>query len=341
MKSNLKLTAGAHFWLAALSAVAAVIVVFFTFDYYSGIYVEKVTDEAVILTIPPGDSLDQINARMEQAGLLKHRFYWELHVRLNRMSRRLQAGKYEITAEDSLYSIGDKLLNYDVLFNRFTIVEGWTLEQVLSAMETAPGIKMETRDRAAVRRYLNLRTSSAEGMIYPDTYLFPDATSNLSLLLQAYEKMQESLSALWEERTPELPLATPYEALILASIVEKEGGLRQERNRIAGVFVSRLRRGMRLQSDPTVIYGLGENFNGDLKKRHLEKDTAYNTYTRGGLPPTPIAIPGLLSLQAVMAPEITGDLYFVSKQDGSHHFSKTYDKHRQAVLKYQLENQQH
>jgi UPF0755 protein len=175
-----------------------------------------------------------------------------------------------------------------------------------------------------------------EGMFYPDTYFYSSDHTDLMLLVRAYERMQSRLAAEWENRDPDLPLKSPYEALILASIVEKETALSEERRQIAGVFINRLRRNMRLQADPTIVYGLGDGFDGRLRTRDLRTDTPYNTYTRAGLPPTPIAMPGSESLRAVMRPEKTRALYFVSRGDGSHVFSETLEEHNRAVVKYQL-----
>ncbi|HDP89617.1 MAG TPA: endolytic transglycosylase MltG, partial [Thioalkalivibrio sp.] len=175
-----------------------------------------------------------------------------------------------------------------------------------------------------------------EGWFYPDTYHFPKGTTDVEFLRRANAIMRERLAAEWAEREEGLPLETPYEALILASIVEKESAVASERPMIAAVFVSRLRKGMRLQTDPTVIYGMGESFDGNIRKSDLRRDTPYNTYTRGGLPPTPIALPSGESIHAVMHPAKTDALYFVSRGDGSHHFSATYEEHREAVIRYLL-----
>ena len=175
-----------------------------------------------------------------------------------------------------------------------------------------------------------------EGQFFPDTYRFPRGTTDLELLTIAHRRLQAELRKAWEQRAADLPLANEYEALILASIVEKETALERERAQIAGVFIERLRRGMRLQTDPTVIYGIGEKFDGNIRKRDLTTDTPWNTYTRDGLPPTPIAMPGAASLQAVSRPAQSEFLYFVGRGDGTHHFSRTLEEHNRAVAKYQL-----
>ena len=321
-------------WTAVGVVIAAMISIMTIFDYYTRIYIDAVTTDTTILKILPGGNFDQINATMKEAELLKHPLYWQAHIRMNTMSHRLKAGRYQITAEDTLYTVGKKLLDHDVLFNKFTIVEGWTLDQLLSAIAENPLIKAEGLDSASLKKHLNIQEPSVEGWLYPDTFLFSE--SILEVFVQAHEKMKETLSKLWQQRAAESPLENPYQALILASIVEKESGHGDSKNRVAGVFILRLKNHMRLQSDPTVIYGIGKNFSGNLTKRDLQTDTLYNTYIHKNLPPTPIAMPSESALQAVMQPEITGDLYFVSKKDGSHHFSKTYKEHQEAVIKYQL-----
>jgi len=205
------------------------------------------------------------------------------------------------------------------------------------ALASEPGIHQEIRELADadVAQRLGLEHPSPEGWFFPDTYNFSHGTSDLRILRRAHELMKSHLAAQWEKRAQNLPLASPYEALILASIIEKETGKPDERRLIASVFVNRLRAGMRLQTDPTVIYGLGEAFDGNLRKADLLADTAWNTYTRQGLPPTPIAMPGLASLAAALGPADSDALYFVAKGDGSHQFSRSLGEHDRAVTKYQ------
>jgi UPF0755 protein len=199
------------------------------------------------------------------------------------------------------------------------------------------GLKQDTvklSDKAILKQ-VGAHEAHPEGLFFPDTYKFSSGMSDLAILKQAYQAMHSMLSKQWEKRAPGLPYKTPYEALIMASIVEKETGKAEERSHIAGVFVNRLKRGMKLQTDPTVIYGIGEAFDGNIRKRDLSADTPYNTYTRVGLPPTPIAMPGLAAIEAALQPAATEDLYFVARRDGSHHFSKTLEEHNRAVAKYQ------
>jgi UPF0755 protein len=190
---------------------------------------------------------------------------------------------------------------------------------------------------AEILRRIGATESHAEGLFFPDTYYFSDGVSDIDVLQRAYESMQRKLTEAWELRDDNLPYATPYEALIMASVVEKETGKASERPMIARVFLNRLKIGMRLQTDPTVIYGMGERFNGNIRKQDLLKDTPYNTYTRDGLPPTPIAMPGLAAIEAALHPDASGNyLYFVGKGDGSHTFSKSLQEHNSAVARYQL-----
>lgn len=316
--------------LLALTVAAA------GFDYYRAIYATAVTEKPFHFELPPGWDFTRASDELDRAGLIPDRFYWQAYAVLRMADRRIKAGMYRIEAGTTAHELLDDLIAGNTIRYSFTIYEGWTLREILAAMHEHPQLLMQSTDAEKIREYLGIAELSPEGWIYPDTYLFEKGTSNLKLLKQAHEIMKKTLSRHWEERMPELPFKTPYEALILASIVEKETAVEAEYARIASVFISRLQRGMALQADPTVIYGLGEAFDGDLRKRDLKRDTPYNSYTRTGLPPTPIAMPSEISIAAVLKAEITGDLYFVSKGDGSHHFSKTYEEHRAMVRRYQL-----
>jgi UPF0755 protein len=197
-------------------------------------------------------------------------------------------------------------------------------------------VTLAGRPEAEIRAALGVQESSLEGLFFPDTYRFAPGASDVEILRRAHAEMKKRLAAAWDARAPDLPISSPYEALILASIIEKETGQRGERPVVASVFANRLRIGMRLQTDPTVIYGLGTSFDGNLRKRDLLADTPFNTYTRGGLPPTPIAMPGAASIEAALHPESTPFLYFVGRGDGTHHFSRSLEEHNRAVAKYQL-----
>ncbi len=320
-------------WLALAFML---LLVLFGLHYYYYIYHASITDTEREFLISDGESFEQISARLKSEDLLSHSFYWQLHVRFQQQTQNLKSGNYKITLSDTLDALLQKFIRHDVILEKFTIFEGWTSEQILQAMLKTPTLRIDSADSNHIARKLGVPEGQPlEGWIYPDTYQFNKMTSNIKVLIQGYEKMKEMLEKYWPMITDDSPLKTMYELLILASIVEKEATLNAEKRRIAGVFISRLKRGMRLQSDPTVIYGLGKEFNGNIRKKDLRTDTPYNTYTRHGLPPTPIAMPDKHSLSAVAQPTITGDLYFVAKGDNSHVFSKTYEEHQQAVIQYQ------
>jgi UPF0755 protein len=219
-----------------------------------------------------------------------------------------------------------------------TLVEGWNFRQVMDAVQSHPSLAhtLQGLENAAIMAQLGHPDEHPEGRFLPDTYHFPKGLSDVAFLQRAYDAMAQTLAQEWEGRAVGLPLQTPYEALILASIVEKETGLASERQAIAGVFVRRLEKRMRLQTDPTVIYGMGERYDGNIRKQDLLEDTPYNTYRRLGLPPTPIAMPGRDAIHATLHPDDSQNIYFVSRGDGSHHFSATLEEHNNAVIKYQL-----
>jgi UPF0755 protein len=249
-----------------------------------------------------------------------------------------KAGEYEIAAHASPGTILGQLEAGRVVLTSLTVVEGWSFADMRRAIEAHHEIAqtMAGKSDAEVMQAIGHAGEHPEGRFFPDTYRFAAGTSDREILALGYRQMAEVLASAWAARTAELPLRTPYEALILASIVEKETGREEERARVAGVFVSRLRSGMRLQTDPTVIYGLGDNYDGSLHDRDLRTDTPYNTYTRAGLPPTPIALPGRASVWASLHPQQDGALYFVAtgNGDGSHHFSRTLEEHNAAVQRY-------
>jgi len=232
----------------------------------------------------------------------------------------------------------DRLRRGETLKERLTIVEGWTFREMRAALAAHPLLKRDSEKLSDAQLLAAVGSTEPhpEGLFAPDTYVFDAGTSDLDILRQAHRAQQARLARAWEERAADLPLKLPYEALILASIIEKETGQSADRARIAGVFINRLRIGMLLQTDPTVIYGLGEKFDGNLRKRDLTTDTPYNTYTRGGLPPTPIALPGQASIEAALKPEKTRSLYFVARGDGTSQFSDSLDEHNRAVARFQL-----
>jgi UPF0755 protein len=290
------------------------------------------------IEVAPGTSVRAVLTHLEAAGAVRNARAVEWYVRLTGLHVRVQAGLYEIPPHASAAQILELFNEGKVVLEQLTVVEGATLADFLEALAAHPRVAHSLRGKSAAQIMTALGHAGVapEGEFFPDTYRFAANTSDAAILALAYEALQRELAAAWQARAPGLPFTSPYEALILASIVEKEAALKSERAQIAGVFVNRLRKGMRLQSDPTVIYGLGEQYDGSIHTRDLQTDTPYNTYTRDGLPPTPIALPGRDSLRAAVQPEDTGALYFVATGagDGAHHFSRTLEEHNQAVQAY-------
>lgn len=291
----------------------------------------------VELSVEPGMSPRAIAEAWVTAGvqtsprLLYEWFRW------SGQARRIRAGSYEVAAGTSPRALLEKMVLGDETLVTVRLIEGWTFRQFRAELARAEGLRADTAamSDAQVMEALGRPGVHPEGRFFPDTYAYSRGSSDLAVLRRALHAMERRLAAAWEQRAPDLPLRTPEEALILASIVEKETGLEADRGLVAGVFVNRLRIGMRLQTDPTVIYGLGESFDGNLRRRDLETDTPYNTYTRSGLPPTPIAMPGKRSLLAAVNPQPTRALYFVARGDGTSVFSETLAEHNRAVNRYQ------
>jgi UPF0755 protein len=288
--------------------------------------------------VPRGASLRTIGADLHQRGLIERPQVWIVAARLAGKAGSLKAGEYRLQPGLTPMGILDVLSSGQVILHGVTFIEGSRFVDILAQLKAHPAVRVEYADRSAdeIMRALGKPNVHPEGQFFPDTYRFPRHTPDLEILRMAFSRMSAELEKAWSNRASDLPLASPYEALILASIVEKETALDRERPLIAGVFVERLRRGMRLQTDPTVIYGMGESFDGNIRRRDLVTDTPYNTYTRAGLPPTPIALPGLESLQAAVRPERTDKIFFVAtgEPDGSHYFSSTLAEHQAAVLRY-------
>lgn len=284
-----------------------------------------------------GSSLKSATQQMVDAGVLDDPLRFVILARLLGQAARIKAGNYEIESPITRYGLLQKITQGDYTQVVITVVEGWTFRQLRKAMDENPAIKHDTADLSDtdILRRLEIDQPSPEGWFFPDTYHFSSGTSDLSILRRAHRLMLSHLELQWQRRVENLPLKSPYEALILASIIEKETGRAGERPLIASVFINRLRNGMRLQTDPTVIYGMGERFDGNIRKADLTADTPYNTYTRDGLPPTPIALPGIASLSAALNPAPGKFLYFVAKGDGSSHFSSSLEEHNRAVTKYQ------
>ncbi|MBU6378457.1 MAG: endolytic transglycosylase MltG [Gammaproteobacteria bacterium] len=289
----------------------------------------------VLLDVVPGETLRGVLNDLERAGALRQPRLVEWWARLADRTPRVRVGRYEIAARASARDVLRQLDEGRVVLESITVIEGTRYADLRRALAAHAGVRQTLAgiaDEELMRR-LGEPGVHPEGRFFPDTYRFAHGTTDFELLRIAHRRMQERLAAAWAARAPNLPLAGPAEALTLASIVEKESALESERPRVAGVFVQRLRLGMRLQSDPTVIYGLGEAYDGDIRNRDLAADTPYNSYTRKGLPPTPIALPGEAALRASTRPLESGELFFVATgmPDGSHTFSRTYEEHRAAV----------
>ena len=296
----------------------------------------QMSGQSVELEIEPGTSPRGVAQAVVKAGVHtdpRLLYYW---FRLSQQDRQIRAGNYELTAGTTPRSLLQKLVRGEESLRAITFVEGWTFRQVRAHMAKDEFLKHDTAQMsdADIMAALGKPELAAEGMFFPDTYTFAKGSSELAVLRRALHAMERRLDEVWEQRAADTPLKTPYEALILASIVEKETGRASDRGQIAGVFANRLRIGMRLQTDPTVIYGMGEAFDGNIRRRDLQTDTPWNTYTRTGLPPTPIALPGKDSLMAAVRPEPTKAYYFVSRGDGTSHFSANLDEHNRAVNRY-------
>lgn len=318
------------------ASVAAIIITAGAFTYYAAGEIE-IGPTPVQFSLRKGSSLRSAAQQMEGAGMLQHPALFIAMARMLGEAGNIKAGIYEVSGRVSPYQLLLKITEGDVTQATITFVEGWTFRQMRKLLDEHPAVKHDTRGLpdADILKRLAIEIASPEGLFFPDTFHFDVGSSDVLILRRAYRQMQSHLEAQWAGRAPDLPLASPYEALILASIVEKETGQGDDRPLVAAVFVNRLRKGMLLQADPTVIYGMGEAFDGNLRKRDLTTDTPYNTYTRTGLPPTPIAMPGLSSLAVTLNPPASNVLYFVAKGDGSSHFSSTLGEHERAVTKYQ------
>ncbi|MDT0635977.1 endolytic transglycosylase MltG [Spectribacter hydrogenoxidans] len=298
------------------------------------------TAETATVQIPSGAGFRQVVARLDQAGLFRHardRYYLIGYARLRGVTGQVKSGEYALEPGLRPPAVLNALVRGRTVQHRLTVVEGWTFRELRSAVEAHPAIRttMAEADGAEIMAAIGAPDLHPEGRFLPDTYLFPRDTTDVEFLRRAFESMEATLADIWADRRADLPLESPEEALILASIIEKETGRAGERDRIAGVFIRRLEKGMLLQTDPTVIYGI-EEFDGNLRRRDLEADGPYNTYKRPGLPPTPIALPGRAALEAAVQPAEGDALYFVSRGDGTHVFSRTYEAHRRAVREYQL-----
>lgn len=327
---------GAGLGLAAIAAVLAVLVFLQANRWVNAPL--NVPTAGVEFEIRPGSALATVSNNLAELNILDHPMWFNWYARLADKASAIHAGEYRIETGTTPAQLLQKFVRGDVLLHSFTIIEGWTAREMLAAMAREESLEatLTDEDWPALLQELGAAEAHPEGLFLPETYRYPAGTTDRTLLKQANQLLVKTLAEEWQGRDENLPLTSAYEALILASIIEKETGRADERARIAGVFVRRLRKGMRLQTDPTVIYGIGVDFNGNLTRRDLRTDTLYNTYTRGGLPPTPIALAGRAAIHAALHPAPGNELFFVATGlgDGSHRFSVTKDEHDAAVREY-------
>ena len=330
-------SAGARFWVSAFAGLTAMVLSAGAVALWWSHSPLRLRHTVVELTIERGRSAAQVADDWVQAGVDAPAWALGAYFRWSGDTRRIRAGSYAVEAGTSPQALLSKLVRGEESLESVVFIEGWTFAQIRQALARAPGLRqtLQDIDDRAVMQALGAAHLPAEGWFFPDTYRYARGVSDRTVLLSAHEAMRRQVDKAWEQRSPDLPIRSPAEALVLASIVEKETGQAAERARIAGVFINRLRLGMPLQTDPTVIYGLGSAYDGNLRKRDLQTDTPFNTYTRRGLPPHAIAMPGAQSLLAAVQPESTKALYFVARGDGSSHFSADLNEHNRAVWRYQ------
>ena len=312
----------------------------FYLQYQKALNAPLVAEGDGIITVKRGDTLASLNHELVQRGVIHSDWVLPVYARLNPQAANIKAGDYRIDASASLPSLMNDITNGKVVVYNITVVEGKTFKDLRASLVQTAGIEHTLNDKtdAQIATLLGI-DGSPEGWFMPETYQFHRGSSDLELLKRMYGEMQRTLEQEWPNRADGLPLANPYQALILASIIEKETGVASERPQIAGVFVRRLQKDMLLQTDPSVIYGAAD-YHGDLTRKHLQTDTPYNTYINKGLPPTPIALPGKASIQAALHPADGDSLYFVADGKGGHTFSATYEEHQQAVARYLKQQQQ-
>jgi UPF0755 protein len=289
-------------------------------------------------SIQPGSGLRSAARQIQDAGVDMPPWKFALLGRALGRAASIKAGSYEVAPGITPWQLLEQITQGDYLQSEIVFIEGWTFRQLRAALDANPALRHDSSALSDEQIMARIGSSAAspEGWFYPDTYLFAKGSSDLAVLKRATRMMEKQLDAAWNQRSPDTNLRTPYDALILASIIEKETGRAEDRPRIGMVFNNRLRIGMMLQTDPSVIYGLGSEFSGNLKKEHLLRDGPFNTYTRSGLPPHPIAMPGMGSLMAAVKPAKGNEIYFVARGDGSSQFSRTLAEHNRAVQKYQL-----
>jgi UPF0755 protein len=327
------------FLFLLLAIIIAVAAAWYLFDYHEReLFAPLPVEETVVVNVNQGTSFQQLMRRFEADGWLKHADFMRLYSRLHPELTSIRAGEYAINPGSSLMDVIDKMNRGDVIAHRFTIIEGHTFRQMISALHADERIQPTLKDKSEAE-LMEIITGDpdlpAEGMFLAETYQFIRGATDVDILRRANRDLQSFLEAQWMSRDESLPYKSPYEAVIMASIIERETGVAAERSKIAGVFVRRLNIGMRLQTDPTVIYGMGDSYVGRITRADLQRPTPWNTYTIDGLPPTPISMVGREAIVAAFNPLEGNALYFVARGDGTHHFSATLREHNNAVNRYQ------
>jgi UPF0755 protein len=306
---------------------------------YHRFTIKPLTGESVAVDyeIKAGESISSLSVDFAERGWIRHALYLKFYARQNNL-QDIKLGHYQLMPQQTISEVLQKFVTADVELQKITIIEGWTSAQMLEAIRQHPDIRQTLTGKSLqeIMALLGNDQVHPEGQFLPDTYAFASDTTDLEILQTAHKALNDTLHNLWQQRQQDLPLNAPYDALILASIIEKETGVAAERPLIAGVFITRLRKNMKLQTDPTVIYGMGDQYKGNIRKKDLLKDTPYNTYVHKGLTPSPISLAGADAILAATQPDEQGYLYFVAKGDGTHYFSKTLQEHNDAVRKYQL-----
>ena len=325
--------------LGILILVISISAAWIYMDYQS--FLEQplnIPEPGITLDLKQGTSVRKLAARLQTQRVIKVPLYFRAYARLNKLSARIKAGEYWLISGITPVQLFDQLVEGKVTNYSVTLIEGYNFKEMLAKLAENKAIdhQLTGKNAAEIMALLGKPELSPEGQFLAETYHFPKATPDIALLKRSHVELQKLLQQAWEERDDKLPYKTPYDALIMASIIEKETGQASERRKIAGVFVRRLKKGMLLQTDPTVIYGMGDRYKGNIRKKDLRQDTPYNTYVHKGLPPTPICMPGKAAILAAMHPEDGNELYFVAKGNGEHYFSATLKQHNAAVRKFQL-----
>ncbi len=320
--------------LAAVIAISVLVIQFLRFQYQT----VSISEPGRTFTIESGSNIKMIAQQLSLEEIIDDPWLFILLAKIKGVEKSVRAGEYRLQQAQSPSDLLELFTRGQPILYSFTVIEGWAFRQMISELQHHPFIvnTLKGKSGAEIMAALGYQGRHPEGLFFPDTYSFPKGTSDIEFLQRAYHLMQKHLQREWDDRAQNLPITSSYDALILASIIEKETGVAYERPLIASVFTQRLQKNMRLQTDPTVIYGLGEDFDGNIRFRDLKKDTPYNTYLHKGLTPTPIALPGLDSIRAALHPADSKALFFVAKGDGTHYFSNTLEEHNKAVRKFQL-----